>query len=32
MRRHIVICGTHEKCGSLLVNMGELMCMLKNNI
>ena len=31
-RRHIVMRVAHEKCGSPLVNTGELICMLKSNI
>ena len=32
MRQHIVIRVTHDKYGSLSVNAGELVCMLKSNI
>ena len=32
MRRHIVMRVAHDKCGSLLVNTGELTCVLKSNI
>ena len=31
-RRHIVAGVTHDKCGSPMVNTGELICMLKSNI
>ena len=31
-RRHIVMRVAHDKCGSLLVNTGDLICMLKSNI
>ena len=31
-RRHLVMVVTHDKCGSLPVNTGELIFMLKSNI
>ena len=31
-RRHIVMRPAHDKCGSLMVNTGELVCMLKSKI
>ena len=31
-RQHIVIRVVHDKCRNLLVNAGELVCMLKGNI
>ena len=32
MTQHIVMLVIHDKCGSLLVNAGELACMPKSNI
>ena len=31
-RKHTVMRVTHNKCQSLVINTGELMCMLKRNI
>ena len=31
-RGHIEMRVAHDKCGSLLINTGELICMLKSNI